>query len=81
MRLCDVTNMPRIDDLEDSKLYSEYKNKYLQVLNKNKTFSSADFDLEDLKGQVEMYTGLLTRACYDESLEIASIVNFKINNC
>lgn len=77
MRLCDVTNMPRIDDLEDSNLYLEYKNKYLQVLNKNKTFSSADFDLEDLKGQVEMYTGLLTRACYDESLEIASIVNFK----
>ncbi len=77
MRLCDITNMPKLDDLEDTNLYVEYKNKYVQVLNENKTYTSADFDLEDLKGQVEMYTGLLTRACYDESLEIASIVNFK----
>lgn len=45
MRLCDITALPKIDDLEDTNLYIEYKNKYAQVLNKNKTFTSAYFSM------------------------------------
>lgn len=77
LRLSDIVDIPDIKDVKDSSLVDAFIIEYMKKLEEDKTYLSKDIESDEIKRKVEMYTDLITSACYDESLETASLVNLK----